>query len=131
MFAAPNDDDFSKFGKGVKPENRTKMEYALVRSRPTAKKSRWAFTSANSARGTASARDIHLRTGMELAPHCVRRQASGGPGYRARTQARPRSASRKGLGTRESATRRRSQECRKGVTHYKHGGNGAGDKFCT
>jgi hypothetical protein len=25
----------------------------------------------------------------------------------------------------------RGQECRKGVTHCKHGGNGVGDKFCT
>ena len=24
-----------------------------------------------------------------------------------------------------------SQECRKGVTHCKHGGSGVGDKFCT
>jgi hypothetical protein len=105
MFAAPNDDAFSKFGKGVKPENRTKMKYALVRSRPTAKRSRWAFTSANSARGTASVRDIHVRPGMAIATLCIRRHASGGPGYRARTHVQPRSALRQGLGTRESATR--------------------------
>jgi hypothetical protein len=82
------------------------MEYALVRSRPTAKRSRWAFTRANSARGTASARDIHLRPGMVIVTLCIRRYASGGSGYWARAQVRPRSALRQGLGTRESATRR-------------------------
>jgi hypothetical protein len=81
------------------------MEYALVRSRPAAKRTRWAFTSANSARGTASARDVHFRPGMVIATLCVLRRASGDPGYRARSPVRSRSASRQGLGTQESATR--------------------------
>jgi hypothetical protein len=81
------------------------MECALVRSRPAAKRTRWAFTSANSARGTASARDVHFRWGMVMATLCVRRRASGVSGYWARTHVQPQSALCKGLGTRESVTR--------------------------
>jgi hypothetical protein len=54
------------------------MEYALVRSRPTAKRTRGAFTSANSARGTASARGVHLRPRTVMATLCIRRYTSGG-----------------------------------------------------
>jgi hypothetical protein len=81
------------------------MEYALVRSRPAPKRTRWAFTSAHSARGAASAKDVHFRPGMVMATLCVRRRASGGPGYRARSPVRLRSALCQGLGTWESATR--------------------------
>jgi hypothetical protein len=81
------------------------MEYVLVRSRPAAERTRWAFTSANSARGTASARNVHFRPGMVKATFRIRRRASGGPEYRARTHVKTRSALCKGLGTRESATR--------------------------
>ena len=81
------------------------MEYALVRSRPAAATTRWSFTSANSARGTASVRDVHFRPGMVMATVCVRRRASGVSGYWARTHVQPRSALCQGLGTRESATR--------------------------
>ena len=35
-----------------------------------------------------------------------------------------------GLGHPGIRDRQRSPECRKGVTHCKHGGSGAGDKFC-
>jgi|NGEPerStandDraft_6_1074524.scaffolds.fasta_scaffold242179_1 hypothetical protein len=80
------------------------MEYALVRSRPAAKRTRWAFTSANSARGRASAKVVQLRQGMVVATLCIRRYVSGSSRYRARAQVRPRSALHKGLGTRESAT---------------------------
>ena len=40
------------------------MEYALVRSRPTAEGARWSFTSGNLARGTAPAKDVHLRASV-------------------------------------------------------------------
>ena len=91
--------------EGVKPEVRAKAEYALARSRPTAKRTSWSFTSANSALGTASAKDVHLGPGMVIATLCIRRYASGGSEYRARTPGWPRYALRKGLSTWESAAR--------------------------
>ena len=107
------------------------MEYALVRSRPAARRSRWSFTSANSARGTASVRDIRLRPGMVIVTLCIRRYASGGSEYRARTRGAAAVCRVQGLEHPGIRDLRRGQECGICVTHCKHGGSGIGDKFCT
>jgi hypothetical protein len=112
------------------PEVGTKMEYALVRFRPTAKRTRWAFTSANSARGTASARDVHLRPGIgdsnPLHPS-LRVSRLRIPGAHTGAAAICLAQGLEHPGIRDP---QRSQECRKGVTHCKHGGTGLSDKFC-
>ena len=82
-----------------------RLSIIILNASTTAKRSRWAFTSSNSARGTTSGRDVHLRPGMVVSTLCVRRRASGVSGYRARTRVQTRSALRPGLGTQESATR--------------------------
>ena len=107
------------------------MEYALVRSRPAARRTRWSFTSANSAWGTTSVRDVRLRPEMVIVTLCIRRYESGGSEYRARTRGGAAVCHAQGLKHPGMRDPRRSQGYRKGITHCKHGGNGVGDKFCT
>jgi hypothetical protein len=100
-----------------------------MRSRPIAKRSRWSYTSANSARDIASARDVRVRPWMALATLCIRRYASGGSEYRARTRRGAAVCRAQGLEPPGIRDPQRSQDCGKGVTHCKQGRTGVGDKF--